>query len=109
MTAGRGGPPPGGEGPGPRLRRPAHRGRPRPLSTAAWPHDPARIGLHTTEGPSWLLDLTPTGVRLLDGPATAGERVYGSASDVLLALNGRLPLDRLRRSAPAPVLEGFLD
>lgn len=31
----------------------------------AWPHSPARVALHTAEGPSWLLDLTPAGDRLL--------------------------------------------
>ncbi|MFE4368189.1 maleylpyruvate isomerase family mycothiol-dependent enzyme [Streptomyces sp. NPDC056835] len=62
-------------------------------SSGAWPHEPARISLHATEGRSWLLDLTPTGARLLDSPAIADERLYGPASDLLLTLYGRLPLE----------------
>ncbi|MGP3979868.1 maleylpyruvate isomerase family mycothiol-dependent enzyme [Streptomyces sp. KR80] len=79
-------------------------------SSGAWPHDPARISLHTTEGPSWLLDLTPTGVRLLDGgSSTASERLHGPASDLLLTLYGRLPLDHLATEGVRTVLQRFLD
>ncbi|MFB9505307.1 maleylpyruvate isomerase family mycothiol-dependent enzyme [Streptomyces aurantiacus] len=65
-------------------------------SSGAWPHDPARIGLHTTEGPAWLIGLTPAGARLLDDSSPTDGCLRGSASDVLLTLYGRLPLDRLR-------------
>ena len=78
-------------------------------SSGAWPHDPARISLHSTEGPSWLLDLTSTGVRLLDDSSPAGDRIHGRASDLLLALYGRLPLERLRIEGLRTVLQRFLD
>jgi len=62
-----------------------------------WPHRPARIVFSAVEGPSWVLDVTPDGARL--DPAAGGEpvaTVHGSASDILLALFGRIPLDHLR-------------
>ena len=58
-----------------------------------------------SEGPSWILDLTPAGAKL--DPAASGEpstTVGGSASDILLALFGRVPLDRLRIEGDATVL-----
>ncbi|MEU6252559.1 hypothetical protein [Streptomyces sp. NPDC047043] len=78
-------------------------------TSGAWPHTPARIGLHTTEGPSWLLDLTPTGARLLDSPAEVGERLHGPASDLFLAPYRRLPLERLHTEGDRTVLRRFLD
>jgi len=77
-------------------------------SSGEWPHDPARVAVHTTEGPSFELDLSSTGARLLDGPTTARERIRGSASDVLLTLYGRLPLDRLRTEGDRTVLRQLL-
>ncbi|MCN9242930.1 maleylpyruvate isomerase family mycothiol-dependent enzyme [Streptomyces sp. RY43-2] len=74
-----------------------------------WPHDPVRIALHTTEGPSWLLDLGPTGARVLDSPATADASLHGSASDVLLTLYGRLPLAGLRTEGADTILQHLLD
>ena len=89
-------------------------GRPEPIPAAAavdgvaeflqvtygaegpWPHQPARIVFTSTEGPSWTLDLTPSGARL--DPAAGGEpvaTVRGRASDLLLALFGRVELETL--------------
>jgi hypothetical protein len=65
-------------------------------SEGAWPHRPARIVFAATEGPSWTLDLTPEGARV--DPAASGEpvaTVRGRASDILLGLFGRIPLDTL--------------
>jgi uncharacterized protein (TIGR03083 family) len=62
-----------------------------------WSHRPARVVFATDEGPSWTVDLTPAGAKL--DPAASGEpvaTVHGPASDMLLALFGRVPLDRLR-------------
>jgi uncharacterized protein (TIGR03083 family) len=71
----------------------------------AWPHRAARVAFEASEGPSWILDLTPEGAKL--DPAAGGEpstTVSGSASDLLLALFGRVPLDRLRVDGDATVL-----
>jgi hypothetical protein len=56
--------------------------------------------------PSWVLDLTPDGARV--DPVASGDpvaTVHGSASDILLALFGRIPLDRLRIDGDATVVE----
>ena len=39
----------------------------------AWPHRPARVRFVASEGPSWILDLTPEGAKL--DPAASGEAV----------------------------------
>jgi uncharacterized protein (TIGR03083 family) len=62
----------------------------------AWPHRPARIALSAVEGPTWLVDLTPSGAKA--GPSAGGEplaTLRGSASDLVLALYTRIPLDRV--------------
>ena len=72
----------------------------------AWPHRPARVVFAANEGPSWVLDLTPDGATI--DPAASGEpvaTVHGAASDILLALFGRVPLERLRIDGDATVVE----
>jgi uncharacterized protein (TIGR03083 family) len=75
-------------------------------SEGAWPHRPARIAFVASEGPSWVLDLTPAGAEL--DPAPSGDpvaTVHGAASDILLALFGRIPLGRLRIDGDVTVVE----
>jgi uncharacterized protein (TIGR03083 family) len=89
-------------------------------SEGAWPHRPARVAFASTEGPSWTLDLTPAGARLdpagvgVDaagaggGPAGGGgpvATVHGSASDILLVLFGREPLETLRIDGDRTLVE----
>jgi len=65
-------------------------------SMGTWPHRPARIAMSAVEGPTWVLDLTPSGART--DPAAGGEPLVtlrGPASDLVLACYGRIPLDRL--------------
>jgi uncharacterized protein (TIGR03083 family) len=77
-----------------------------PLRTMGkWPHRPARITFSATDGPSWTIDLTPTGA-ILD-PAAAGEpvaTVHASASDLVLALYGRVRYDELTVEGDRAVL-----
>ncbi|PSM42816.1 maleylpyruvate isomerase family mycothiol-dependent enzyme [Streptomyces dioscori] len=74
-----------------------------------WPHAPARIGLHASEGESWLLDLTESGSRLVtDDGRDADAALHGSASELLLTLHGRLPLDPARAEGDRPTLQNFL-
>ena len=65
-------------------------------SLGAWPHEPARVRFDSIEGPSHVLDLTPSGGRLIppgsDDPVAV---VRGTASDLVLTLYGRLPLEAL--------------
>ncbi|WP_433377854.1 maleylpyruvate isomerase family mycothiol-dependent enzyme [Actinoplanes sp. CA-142083] len=63
----------------------------------AWPHRPARVAFTATEGPAWLVDLSPTGVDF--APAASGDpvtTVHGPASDLVLALYKRIPADGVR-------------
>ncbi|TXS35048.1 hypothetical protein [Streptomyces sp. OR43] len=73
-----------------------------------WPHEPARIGMHATEGETWVLDLTASGSHLLDDRAETTTGLHGPASDLLLTLHGRLSPDRLRVHGDRAVLESLL-
>jgi uncharacterized protein (TIGR03083 family) len=71
-------------------------------SMDGWPHSPARVALVADEGPAWTLILDSTGASAVrggpgDGPGP-GAVVAGPASDLLLALYRRTPVDsgRLR-------------
>jgi uncharacterized protein (TIGR03083 family) len=73
-----------------------------------WPHEPARIGLHAAEGPSWLLDLTAAGAHVIDGQHETAAGLHGPVSDLLLTLHGRLPLNSLRSEGDRAALENLL-
>jgi uncharacterized protein (TIGR03083 family) len=75
-------------------------------SLGAWPHRPARVAFQAVEGPSWLLDLSPSGAHA--DPAASGEpvtRLHGTASDLVLALYGRLDLADVRVDGDRSVAE----
>ncbi|MEU4236460.1 maleylpyruvate isomerase family mycothiol-dependent enzyme [Actinoplanes sp. NPDC026619] len=79
-------------------------------ASGPWPKRPARIVFSATEGPSWVLDLSPSGARL--NPAASGEpvaTVHGSASDLVLALYGRVPFDDLRVDGDRSVLTELIE
>lgn len=74
-------------------------------SLGAWPHRPARIEFAAVDGPSHVLDLTPSGGHL--DPAPAGDpltTVRGTSSELVLALYGRVPYDDLRVDGDREVL-----
>ena len=74
-------------------------------SLGEWPHRPARLAFSATEGPSFVVDLSPSGVQL--DPAAKGEpvaTVHASASELVLALYGRVPFDDLRVDGDRTVL-----
>ncbi|WP_328896059.1 maleylpyruvate isomerase family mycothiol-dependent enzyme [Streptomyces sp. NBC_00236] len=74
-----------------------------------WPHEPARIGLHAAEGESWVLDLAASGSHVLGGRPATATGLYGSASDLLLTLHGRLSPDSLRIQGDRAVVESLLN
>ncbi|MFF0738953.1 maleylpyruvate isomerase family mycothiol-dependent enzyme [Streptomyces sp. NPDC004111] len=74
-----------------------------------WPHEPARIGLHAAEGESWVLDVTKSGAHLVEGHHETDAGLHGSASDLLLALHGRIPWDGLRSEGDRAILENLLN
>lgn len=78
-------------------------------TTAACPHAPCTVDHHATDGPSWRLSLSTEGARarllatataaLRGGarvdPPTADASLRGTASDLVLTLYGRVPVDSL--------------
>jgi uncharacterized protein (TIGR03083 family) len=67
-------------------------------TTAAWPHEPAVVDYHATEGRSWRLRLSADGARVgrLSTPADdAYASLQGSASELVLAFYGRVPVESL--------------
>jgi uncharacterized protein (TIGR03083 family) len=74
-------------------------------SRGPWPHRPARITFTATEGPSWSVDLSPSGARL-DPPESGAPvtTVHARASDLVLALYGRTPFADLRVDGDRSVL-----
>jgi hypothetical protein len=71
-------------------------------TTSAWPHQPAAIDFHASEGHSWRLSLSADGARSarLPGPgttpATASASAWGTAHELVLILHGRIPFDALK-------------
>ncbi|MEV8457107.1 maleylpyruvate isomerase family mycothiol-dependent enzyme [Streptomyces sp. NPDC052095] len=79
-------------------------------TTSAWPHEPADIDFHATEGRSWRLSLTADGARVTRLPArgattpppTASARA--TAGELVLSLYDRLPMDSLETGGDPRVL-----
>ncbi|WP_392675669.1 maleylpyruvate isomerase family mycothiol-dependent enzyme [Streptomyces sp. LN785] len=76
-------------------------------TTVAWPHDPAAVDYHATEGRSWRNWLSDDGARAArlpapgtapaaEDPDAADASAQGTASELILALYGRIPLDSLK-------------
>lgn len=78
--------------------------------THAWPHEPSAVDYHATEGRSWRLWLVPDGARTTrlptpgtmpataagEDPDAANASLRGTASELVLALYGRIPVDSLQ-------------
>lgn len=75
-----------------------------------WPHAPAVIGFVTDEGPSWQIELSEGGGArtTAGGSRKAAATVRGPASDLVLAVYGRVPLDRLRVDGDREVVSRLL-
>ncbi|MGW7413470.1 maleylpyruvate isomerase family mycothiol-dependent enzyme [Streptomyces sp. NPDC054863] len=78
-------------------------------TTNAWPHEPAAVDIHTTEGRSWHLSLSADGARIT--PATGEDQdvadasLRGTASELVLALYGRTPVDSLKLDGDLRLLD----
>ncbi|MEW2414254.1 maleylpyruvate isomerase family mycothiol-dependent enzyme [Streptomyces sp. NPDC046866] len=71
-------------------------------TTSAWPHKPAVIDFHATEGRSWRLSLSAAGARTVRLPGTAPApdgtvffSLRGTANELVLSLYDRIPVDSL--------------
>ncbi|GAA2368298.1 hypothetical protein Cme02nite_27610 [Catellatospora methionotrophica] len=70
-------------------------------TTVAWPHEPAVVDYHATEGHSWRLRLSHDGAQVAHLTPATGEdpadaSAHGSASDLVLFFYGRIPLESLK-------------
>ncbi|ELP68261.1 TIGR03083 family protein [Streptomyces turgidiscabies Car8] len=81
-------------------------------TTSAWPHGPAVIDFHASEGRSWRLSLSAGGARSarLPGPGTISDTaadqdaanastsasVWGTADELVLILHDRIPFNSLK-------------
>lgn len=85
-------------------------------TTVAWPHQPATVDYLATEGGSWRNWLSDQGASLTKpaAPSPAGQRpadtvMRGTASQLMLALYGRIPLDRLEISGNRQLLDQLVE
>jgi uncharacterized protein (TIGR03083 family) len=72
-------------------------------TTVAWPHEPAVVDYHATEGHSWRIRLSGDGARVIrltpdagEDPDPAGVSARGTISDLVLFFYDRIPLDSLK-------------
>ncbi|MFD6425994.1 maleylpyruvate isomerase N-terminal domain-containing protein [Streptomyces sp. NPDC060198] len=77
-------------------------------TASAWPHEPAVVDFHASEGRSWRLSLSADGARSVrlarsgDGasaladPDAADLSVRGTADELVLILHDRIPVDSLK-------------
>ena len=74
-------------------------------TTAAWPHEPAVVDYHATEGRSWRLWLSADGARTArrprrsvagEGPEAADVSARGTAHELVMFCYGRIPMDSLQ-------------
>jgi uncharacterized protein (TIGR03083 family) len=70
-----------------------------------WPHQPTRFRLETPDGSAWTVELSRDGVTVGNNAGEVEATASGSASDLILALYGRIPLDRLTVNGDRGVLE----
>ncbi len=91
-------------------------------TTVAWPHEPAVVDYHATEGRSWRLWLSGDGARIarLAAPGTvpataAGEdpevadvSASGTASELVLWFYGRIPTDSLKLDGDLRILDQLI-
>jgi uncharacterized protein (TIGR03083 family) len=74
-------------------------------TTEAWPHEPAVVDYHATEGRSWRLWLSADGARVAPlpthdqtpapDPDAPDASAQGTANELIMALYGRFPVDAL--------------
>ncbi len=92
-------------------------------TTVAWPHEPAVVDYHATDGSSWRLWLSPDGARTarlpMPGtmPATAASEdtdaadasARGGAGELVLAMYGRIPVNSLEHKGDRRVIDLLVD
>lgn len=78
-------------------------------TTSAWPHEPAVVDYHATEGRSWRLRLSGEGARVARLSAADTEAsdfsARGTASDLVLLFYGRVGSDALKLDGDLRILD----
>ncbi|HEV7709000.1 MAG TPA: maleylpyruvate isomerase N-terminal domain-containing protein [Asanoa sp.] len=69
-------------------------------TTVAWPHEPAVVDFHASEGRSWRLSLNADGARSTPAVAKGEDPVdadlRGTAGELVLVFYSRIPMDSLK-------------
>jgi uncharacterized protein (TIGR03083 family) len=82
-------------------------------TTEPWPHERAVVEYHATEGRSWRHTHDAGGARAVRLPVPGEEAIdacmEGTASDLVLALYGRIPLDSLKVDDRRGVFEQLVE
>jgi uncharacterized protein (TIGR03083 family) len=85
-------------------------------TTAAWPHKPAVIDYHATEGRSWRLWFSADGARTArlptpvagEGPEAAYASARGTANELVMFCYGRITMDSLRLDGDRRVFDQLI-
>ncbi len=85
-------------------------------TTAAWPHKPAVIDYHATEGRSWRLWFSADGARTArlpvpaaaEGPEVAYVSARGTAYELVMFCYGRIPMDSLRLNGDRGIFDQLI-
>jgi uncharacterized protein (TIGR03083 family) len=83
-------------------------------TTSRWPYEPATVVYRATEGPAWRLRLSAGGARVertTEAAAAEEPEVTASAtaSDLVLVMYGRLPVDALAIDGDRRPLDGLVE
>ncbi|MEV0942008.1 maleylpyruvate isomerase family mycothiol-dependent enzyme [Micromonospora wenchangensis] len=85
-------------------------------TTAAWPHAPAVIHYHATEGRSWRIRFSAAGARAarlpaqaaVEDPELAYAAAWGTAHELVMFCYGRVTMDSLRVDGDRRVFEQLI-
>lgn len=81
-------------------------------TTSPWPHEPAVVDYHATEGRSWRLRLSAGGARPAittgEDPDAAGASLRGTASELVLVFYGRVPVDSLKLDGDGRIFDQLI-
>ncbi|MFC0542990.1 maleylpyruvate isomerase N-terminal domain-containing protein [Kutzneria chonburiensis] len=77
-----------------------------------WPHEPAVMNYHVTDGRSWRLEFNSDGLQVtrITAPDTDADlSVTASAADLELSMYGRIPVDQLKLDGDRRVLDQLVE
>jgi uncharacterized protein (TIGR03083 family) len=81
-------------------------------TTSPWPHEPAALNYHVTEGRSWRLDFNANGLqvtRITTPDADADVSITATAAELELTMYGRIPVESLKIDGDGQVLQRLVE